>query len=161
MHQILKQSRNKVYNVQQCKRRSCLWKIILIILNFNAPLGAYSCYKITKTRIQISRKNWTCFFSNTIHQMMILLTAIDSWPKTKGHKHQENKKLPWNSRLDLSNLTNNDQMLILCLSYSILLHFQIARMNCQTHYSLFRILATTNVKLEKQDFKSLLEIKNC
>ena len=99
MHQILKQSRNKVYNVQQCKRRSCLWKIILIILNFNAPLGAYSCYKITKTRIQISRKNWTCFFSNTIHQMMILLTAIDSWPKTKGHKHQENKKLPWNSRL--------------------------------------------------------------
>ena len=93
MHQILKQSRNKVHNVQQCKRRPCLWKITLIILNFNAPLGAYNCNKITKAWIQISRQNWTCFFSNTIHQMMILLTQIVSWSKTNGHKHPEKKRL--------------------------------------------------------------------
>ena len=108
MHQILKQSRNKVHNLQQCKRRPCLWKITLIILNFNGPLGAYNCNKITKAWIQISRQNWTCFFSNTIHQMMILLTQIVSWSKTNGHKHPE-KNTPWNARLQTcSILTNYD-----------------------------------------------------
>ena len=38
----------------------------------------YSCNNITKTWIQISRKNWNGFFSNISYQMMISLTPIVS-----------------------------------------------------------------------------------
>ena len=40
--------------------------------------------------------------------------------KAKQYKHQKDKKLPFNSRLQTYQiLTDDDQMLILCLSYSI------------------------------------------
>ena len=44
----------------------------------------YSCNKITKTWIQISRQNWNGFFSNINHQRMIYLAPIVFRSKTKG-----------------------------------------------------------------------------
>ena len=51
----------------------------------------YSCNKITKTWIQISRQNWNYFFSNISHQKVIKLTTIVSRSKTKWHRHPKNK----------------------------------------------------------------------
>ena len=55
-------------------------------------LMRYSCNKITKTWIQISRQNWNCFFSNIHRQMMILLTPIVSWSKTKSNRCRKRNK---------------------------------------------------------------------
>ena len=55
--------------------------------------SCYRCNKITKTRIQISRQNWNVFVSDINRQIIIQLTY--------------------------QILTNDDQMLILCLSYFI------------------------------------------
>ena len=38
---------------------------------FNGPLSKYSCNKITKTWIQISRQNWKDFYSNISHQRLV------------------------------------------------------------------------------------------
>jgi hypothetical protein len=51
---------------------------------------------------------------------MISLTPIVSRPKTNWYKHKKNKKLTLNSQLQTYQiLTNDDQMLILRLSYFI------------------------------------------
>ena len=51
---------------------------------------------------------------------MIKLTPIVSTSNIKWYKHQKFKKLALNSGVEThQNLTNNDNMLILCLSYSI------------------------------------------
>ena len=52
--------------------------------------------------------------------MMILPTPIVSWSKTKQNKHQNSKKLALNWWLKTYQiLTNDDQMLILFLTYFI------------------------------------------
>ena len=79
----------------------------------------YSSNKITKNWIQISCQNWNCLFSNSSHQMMILLSPIVSKSKRKGYRWQKIKIFALNSQLQLYQiLTNDDQMLILCtISY--------------------------------------------
>ena len=90
----------------------------------------YSCNKITKTWIQISRQNWNGFFSNT---------SIVSRSKTEWKKHPKNKKLASNSQLQSYQiLTNYDQMLILCFSYFISTVSKI--MSCEESLSLTQIL---------------------
>ena len=76
----------------------------------------YSCNKITKTWIQISRQNQNVFFLNIIHQRMIWQTPIVSISKTKWYKQQKNKKLTLNSLLQTYQILT---MIIFCLSYFI------------------------------------------
>ena len=66
--------------------------------------GKYSCNKITKIWIQISRQNLFSFFLN--------------WPQQFLDKHQRINKFASNlQRQTIQILTNDVQMLILCLSY--------------------------------------------
>ena len=86
----------------------------------NLVLGFYSCNKIAMTQIQFSRQNWNDLSSNVSHQIMIWLSPIVSKSKSKGYKWQKMKKFALNSQLQpYQILTNDDQMLILCLSYFI------------------------------------------
>ena len=77
-----------------------------------------SCNKIAKTWTQNSHWNWIGFSSNISHQSMIKLTGIVSRTKIKRYKLQKSKRLTLNSWLRTYK-TNDDQMLILCLSYFI------------------------------------------
>ena len=93
------------------------WNKVLYSCKSLWSVYGYSSNKITKTRIQISRQNWNGLFSNISHQMMIWLSPIVSKSKSKGYKPQ---KIALNSQLQpYQILTNDDQMLILCLSYFI------------------------------------------
>ena len=78
-------------------------------------------YEISSKDIQISLQNWKGFFSNISQQKMIelILTLLDKKP-SDINTHKKNKKLALNSWLQFYQiLTNDDQMLILCLSYFI------------------------------------------
>ena len=94
---------------------------IKIYIFTRAELLIALCYETPcKTWIQISSQNWNSFSSNICHHRMIQITPIISRSKTKWYKHQKNQKLTLNSQLQTYQiLTNDDQMLILCLSYFI------------------------------------------
>ena len=84
------------------------------------PLHMYSCNKITQTWIQISCQNWNGFFSNISHQIMIQQAPIVSKAKRKWYKPKKVKQLALNSQLlTVQTLTNDVQVIILCLSYFI------------------------------------------
>ena len=98
-----------------------IWLQRLLTKTFNYI--RYSCNKIIITQIQISCQNWNGFFSNISHQMMIQLIPIVSRAKSKWYKPKRVKKLALNLQLlTIQILTNDVQMLILCLSYSIILY---------------------------------------
>jgi hypothetical protein len=77
----------------------------------------YSCNKITTTQIQISRQNWNGFYSNLSH---LTDSNIVSRAKSKWYKPKKSRNWQWNSQLlTVQILTNDVQVLILCLSYFI------------------------------------------
>ena len=73
------------------------------------------------------------FSQNISYQMMIYLTPINSRSTTKWYKHQENKELALDLHLQTYQiLTNDKQMLILCLSYIITTVFRYLPLYCTT-----------------------------
>ena len=81
----------------------------------------YSCNKITKTWIQIFHPNWFVF-----SQILAIRWWFNQPPrivyisKSKWYKHHKIKKFPLNLQLQkIQILTNNVEMLLLCLSYFI------------------------------------------
>ena len=84
----------------------------------------YSCNKITKTWIQISRQNWNGWFN--------YLTPIASRSKTKLYKHPKNKKLSFNSWLQT--ITDLSKPLIWCsfcvFLISLLLYQKFGEVSC-------------------------------
>ena len=99
----------------------------------------YSCDKIITIQIQISRENWNYFFSNNGHHMMIYRTTIVFRAKIKWYKPKKAKKLILNSHLlTVQILTNDVQVLILCLSYLLLYYF------C-TYLNIYTIFARTHI----------------
>ena len=94
-------------------------RIVLWAWNFHV-LNWYSCNKIITTQNQIFRQNWNALFSNISNHFIIQLTPIVSRAKSKWHKSKKVKKLASNSQLrTVQILTNDVQVLILCLSYFI------------------------------------------
>ena len=132
----------------ELQKKSRLIKYNLRIGNniyfFSVPLLQYyfisfkisSCSynKITIIQIQISRQNWNGFFKNISHQMMLYLTTIVSRAKKKWFKAKKVKKLALNSQLlAVQILTNDVQVLILCLSYFITIYCKKKPLlNCST-----------------------------
>ena len=117
--------------------------------------------KITETQI-LSYHNWNGLFSNISHQMIIWLSSIVSRSKNKGYERQKIKKFALNSQLKpYQILTNNDQMLILCLPYFIIkMYFDLnEQAEIQTlnwlYYS-FPQSATTSWKMIKLHSLSLV-----
>ena len=83
----------------------------------------YSCNKITNTWIQISRQIWNGLFSSISHQRMIKLTPICSFYIKNQAVWTLTKIRNWlwihNCRCTNQILTNDDQMVIWCISYFI------------------------------------------